>query len=162
MKLESLEQLFVEQLQDLYSAENQLVEALPKMSQRSASGALRQAFETHHQETKAHVERLDDIFDEIGEAAKGQECKGMKGMVAEAQDLMQAADGEVRDAAMIAISQRIEHYEISGYGTARAYADLLGLPNVSRTLQITLDEEKKTDQTLNSLAARINVEAKAA
>ena len=163
MKLESLEELYLEQLQDLYSAENQIVEALPKMARKCSSSALRQAFEMHLEQTRTQIERLEDIFEEMGEAPKGPECKGMKGLIAEGEDLLKSkSDPEVLDAALISAAQRVEHYEIAGYGTVRTYADLLGQDDHSVLLQKTLEEEKQTDQLLNSLASKINLGAKAA
>lgn len=163
MKLESLEELMLEELQDLYSAETQIVDALPKMAKAASSQQLQKAFNTHLVQTKGHVERLEKIFDELGEAAKGAECKGMKGLLAEGKELMEAdSEPEVLDAALISTAQRVEHYEIAAYGTARTYADLLGYNAFVGLLQQTLDEEKLTDQLLNSLASKINVEAKAA
>jgi ferritin-like metal-binding protein YciE len=163
MKLESLEQLFVEQLQDLYSAEEQIIEALPKMAKKCSSSTLRKAFEQHLEETKKQSVRLEDIFDQLGEAPKGAECKGMKGIIAEGEELMNAkAEPEAVDAALIATAQRVEHYEIAAYGTVRTYADVLGQDDCSLLLQKTLEEEKQADKVLNSLASRINLEAKAA
>lgn len=163
MKLESLETLMVEQLQDLYSAEVQIIEALPKMAKACSSPVLRQAFNKHLEQTKGQVQRLEQIFDELGEAAKGEECKGMKGILEEGEEIMDMdSEPEVLDAALIAAAQRVEHYEIAGYGTARNYADLLGQRSCSQLLQETLTEEKETDHLLNSIASKINLEAKAA
>ena len=163
MKLQSLNELFVEQLQDLYSAESQIIEALPKMAKAASSSDLQSAFKKHLEQTKGQAKRLDQIFEELGEAASGKECEGMKGLLAEGEELIgEDSEPEVLDAALIAAAQRVEHYEIAAYGTARTYARLLGLKQPSVLLQQTLDEEKQTDQLLNSIAERINLEAKAA
>ena len=164
MKLETMQQLFVDELQDLYSVETQLVEALPKMAEKSNSPELRRAFQTHFQQTQRQKERLDRIFDQLPNVDRDDKtCKGMKGIIDENEKLIKdAKDADVRDAGMIAGAQRVEHYEISAYGTARTYADLLGRSEWARLLQETLDEEKETDQLLNGIAERINVEAKAA
>lgn len=164
MKLESLRDLFVEQLQDLYSAEKQIIEALPKMAEKAQSPQLRSAFNEHLEQTRGQVRRLDTIFDQISDADReGQKCKGMKGIIDEGESLIKdAKDPETRDAGMIAAAQRVEHYEISGYGSARTYAQLLGRNEWARLLQQTLDEEKDTDRKLNSIAESINIEAKVA
>lgn len=164
MKLETMQQLFVDELQDLYSVEDQLIEALPKMAEKAQSPELRQAFETHLQQTQQHQQRLDRIFDQMPNVDRDDKtCKGIKGIISENESLIKdAKDPDVRDAGMIAGAQRVEHYEISAYGTARTYAQLLGRAEWARLLQETLDEEKETDQLLNQIASRINVEARAA
>ncbi len=164
MKLESLQELFVEEIQDLYSAEQQILKALPKMIDKSASSELRSAFNLHLEQTRRQVARLDQIFDELpDEDREDKKCKGMEGIIKDGEEIVKAdAEPEVRDAGMISAAQRVEHYEISGYGTARTYAQLLGRNNWASLLQQTLDEEKETDRKLNALAERINVEAKAA
>ena len=164
MKLETLQQLFIDELQDVYSVETQLIEALPKMAEKSSSPELRRAFETHLQQTQRQKERLDRIFDQLADVDRDDKtCEGMKGIIKENEKLIKdAKDADVRDAGMIAGAQRVEHYEISAYGTARTYAQLLGRSEWARLLQETLDEEKQTDQLLNGIAERINVEAKAA
>jgi len=163
MKLESLEQLYVEQLQDLYSAEDQIIAALPRMVSKSSSPSLRQIFEKHLKQTRGQIDRLEEIFDEMGEAPKGPESKGMKGLLAGSEDSIQAnTEPEVRDAALAAAAQRVEHYEIAGYGTARTYAELLGQHRHSELLQQTIEEEKQANQLLQALASNINLEAKAA
>lgn len=164
MKLESLQDLFVEQLQDLYSAEDQIIDALPKMAEKSSSSQLRNAFTEHLEQTRGQVRRLDVIFDQLKSVDReGQKCKGMDGLIDEAEDIIKHAnDPDTRDAGMIAAAQRIEHYEISAYGTARTYAQLLGRNEWASLLQQTLDEEKETDRKLNLLAERINIEARAA
>jgi len=164
MKIQTLHQLFVDEIQDLYSVETQIIEALPKMAEKAHSPELKRAFETHLQQTRRHKERLDRIFDQMNDVDRDDKtCKGMKGIIAENESLIKdAKDADVRDAGMIAGAQRVEHYEISAYGTARTYAQLLGRAEWARNLQETLDEEKQTDQLLNGIAERINVEAKAA
>ncbi len=164
MKLESFEELFVEELQDLYSAEQQILKALPKMIDKAASSELRSAFNLHLDQTRRQIARLDQIFDEMpDEDREDKKCRGMEGIIKDGEEIAKAdAEPEVRDAGLIAAAQRVEHYEISGYGTARTYAQLLGRTNWASLLQQTLDEEKETDRKLNALAERINVEAKAA
>ena len=161
MKLESIDALLEHELQDLHSAEQQLVKALPKMVQTASSEELRQAFETHLEQTQEHLERLDKILGDLNMSAGRHKCKAMEGLIAEAQEVLQA-DGldSVRDAAMIGAAQRVEHYEIAGYGTARTYAEMLGHADAAQLLQQTLDEEKETDELLSGLAlSSVNVEA---
>lgn len=165
MKLESLRELFIEELQDLYSAENQILEALPKMIEEASSPELKAGFSQHLEQTRNQVARLDQIFDQLGKDVdrKDKTCKGMKGIIKDNEDLLdEDAEPEVLDAGMIAGAQRVEHYEIAGYGTVRTYAQLLGRQDWARLLEQTLEEEKQTDQKLNQLAGRINLEAKAA
>jgi ferritin-like metal-binding protein YciE len=164
MKLENLHSLFVEELQDLYSAEQQIIEALPDLIEEASSPELKSALEQHLEETRGQVRRLDQIFSQIPKVDKeGKTCKGMKGIIKDNQDLLDTdAEPEVLDAGMIAGAQRVEHYEIAGYGTVRTYAELLGRKDWAQLLEQTLQEEKQADQKLNGLASRINVEAKAA
>ncbi len=164
MKIESLRELFIDELQDLYSAEKQIIEALPKMAEKSSSAELRNAFLHHLEQTRGQKQRLDRIFDQISGADRDDKtCEGIKGIIKEGEKLIKdAKDADTRDAGMIAAAQRVEHYEMSGYGTVRTYATLLGHPDWARLLQETLDEEKETDRTLNQIAERINVEARAA
>jgi ferritin-like metal-binding protein YciE len=160
MEMESLRDLFVEQLKDLYSAENQIIKALPKMIKAASSEELKSAFQEHLEQTKGQVERLDQIFEEIEESPRGKKCKGMEGLIAEGKELLEEdAEEDVLDAGLIASAQHIEHYEIAGYGCVRTYAQLLGLDNAAKLLQQTLDEEKETDELLSGLAENINVEA---
>jgi ferritin-like metal-binding protein YciE len=161
MQMESLQDLYLEELRDLYSAENQLLKALPKMAKAATNEKLQQAFTMHLDETRGHVERLEQIFDKLGEKAKGKKCKGMEGLVEEGKEMMEEADDDdVMDAGLISAAQRIEHYEIAGYGCARTYAKLLGDEQAARLLQQTLDEEGMTDKKLTQLAeSTINVEA---
>jgi ferritin-like metal-binding protein YciE len=164
MKLESLQELLVEELQDLYSAEQQILKALPKMIDQSAASELRSAFNLHLEQTRRQVQRLDQIFDELPDVERDdKKCRGMEGIIKDGAEIVKSdSEPEVRDAGMIAAAQRVEHYEISGYGTARTYAQLLGHSNWANLLQQSLDEEKQTDRKLNALAERINVEAHAA
>lgn len=164
MKLENLHSLLVEELQDLYSAENQIIEALPDMIEEASSPDLKNALQHHLEETRGQVRRLDQIFSQLPNIKKdGKTCKGMKGILKDGQDLLDTdAEPEVLDAGMIAGAQRVEHYEIAGYGTVRTYAQLLGRNDWAQLLEQTLNEEKQADQKLNQLASRINVEAKAA
>jgi ferritin-like metal-binding protein YciE len=160
MKPTSLQELYVEQLNDLYDAEQQIIKALPEMIEAATSPALKQALSEHLEVTKAQATRLEQIFEGRGEKAKRQKCKGMQGVIAEGDDLVgDIKDADVRDAAIIASAQRVEHYEMAGYGTARTYATLLGEDEATQLLQTTLDEEKDADQTLTSLASKVNVDA---
>jgi ferritin-like metal-binding protein YciE len=161
MALESLQDLYLEQLKDLHSAEEQIIEALPKMAQKASHSELRQAFELHLRQTKEQLRRLDQIGHRAGQKLTGHKCKGMEGLLEEGEEMMKKrADSDVLDAAMIAAAQRVEHYEMAGYGCARTYARLLGLEDDARLLQQTLDEEGETDKLLTNLAERvINVEA---
>jgi ferritin-like metal-binding protein YciE len=161
MEMQDLQDLFVDQLRDLYNAEKQLVKALPKMAKKSSDEGLKEAFTMHLEETKGHVERLEQIFDQLGKRASGKTCKAMQGLVEEGQEAMEEdATPEVLDAALIAAAQRVEHYEIAGYGTVRSYAKLLGNNEAAKLLQQTLDEEGNADKKLTKLAeSTINVEA---
>jgi ferritin-like metal-binding protein YciE len=163
MKIESLQELLVDKLKDLYSAENQIVKALPKMAKAATSKELKEGFEKHLQQTKGHVERLEKIFKELDENPKGKKCKGMEGLIAEGKELMEEdTEPEVLDAGLIAAAQHVEHYEMAGYGCVRTYSQLLGRDRIAQLLQKTLDEEKQTDAKLTSLAEVINVEAEEA
>jgi len=150
-----MQKLYLEELRDIYSAEQQLVDALPKMAEKASHDELRTAFEQHLSQTQEHVRRLETIFDNLGEKPTGKECKGMKGLIEEGEDILKEdGDPDVKDAAMIAAAQRVEHYEIAAYGTVRTYADQLGLNDHAQLLQRTLDEEGNTDKRLNQLAMR--------
>lgn len=163
MKMETLRELFVEELQDLYSAENQITKALPKLIKAANNQQLKQALESHLKETEQQIERLDQIFEALDENAKGKTCEGMKGLLKEGDEIAKATGEEdVIDAGIISAAQRVEHYEISGYGTVRTYAELLGEKEAVKLLDQTLQEEKSADQKLNKIASSINVEAKAA
>jgi ferritin-like metal-binding protein YciE len=161
MKLDTFEALFLHELQDLYSAEKQLVTALPKMAKGASSEELRKAFETHLEQTEEHVNRLDRIFKDLELSAGRHKCKAMEGLIHEGSELLkEEADEAIRDAALIGAAQRVEHYEIAGYGTARTFAEMLGYTEAAELLQQTLDEEKETDQSLTELAlTSVNVEA---
>lgn len=160
MEMESLRDLFIDELKDLYSAENQIIKALPKMIKKASSEELKSAFQEHLEQTKGQVERLDQIFQELDESPRGKKCKGMEGLLAEGKELMEEdAEPEVLDAGLISAAQRVEHYEIAGYGCVRTYANLLGMTKAEKLLQQTLDEEKETDELLSGLAENINVEA---
>jgi ferritin-like metal-binding protein YciE len=160
MKANSLRELYVQELRDLYDAEQQLIKALPKMAKNSTSEELSSAFEEHLEKTKGHAERLETIFEGLGEKAKGEKCKGMEGLVKEGSDILEEdMDEEVKDAAIIGAAQRVEHYEIAGYGCVRTYARLLGEDEAADLLEQTLEEEKEADTTLSQLAEEINVEA---
>jgi ferritin-like metal-binding protein YciE len=156
MKLDSLHKLFVEELRDVYNAENQLLKALPKMAKSASSEELKQAFEDHLQETNEHVERLEEIFKGLDEKAKGKTCHAMKGLIEEGSEILQENGEEsVLDAGIIAAAQKVEHYEIATYGTLRTWANLLGEDDAAELLQQTLDEEGDTDKRLNDLAEDI-------
>ena len=161
MKAHSLKELFIEELRDLYDAENQLTKALPKMAEGSSSPELREAFEEHLEQTRNHVSRLEKVFAGLGEKPKAEKCKGMEGLIKEGSELLKEDDfdSEVKDAAIIGAAQKVEHYEIAGYGTVRTFAELLGEDEAVSLLEETLEEEKETDQKLTELADQINVEA---
>jgi len=161
MKLDSLQKLYIEELRDLYNAENQLVKALPKMAKHASHQELKQAFEDHLEQTKEHVERLDEIFKRLDERPTGKTCKGMKGLIEEGSEILEKdGDESVLDAALIGAAQRVEHYEIAGYGTVRTFANMLGENEAAELLQQTLDEEGEADKLLTELAESvINVEA---
>jgi ferritin-like metal-binding protein YciE len=161
MELESLRDLYIDELKDLYSAETQLIKALPKMAKAASCKKLKAGFEKHLQETKVHAERLKQICAELGVSPGGKKCKAMEGLVEEGSEVIsEDAEDEVKDAALIAAAQRVEHYEIAGYGCVRNYAELLGDRQAAKTLQKTLNEEGATDKKLTELAGHINVEAK--
>jgi len=156
MKLNTLKQLYIEELRDLYSAENQLLKALPKMAKGASSEELKLAFENHLDQTKVHVERLEEIFERLNETPKGKTCQAMKGLVEEGSEIL-GEDGEesVLDAGIIAAAQKVEHYEIASYGTVRTFAQLLGEDEAAELLQETLDEEGEADKLLTQLAQEI-------
>jgi ferritin-like metal-binding protein YciE len=160
MEHQALKELYVDELKDIYNAENQLVKALPKMAKAATSDDLRTAFEEHLEQTRGHVQRLEQIFKAHGEKPTGKKCKGMEGLVAEGQEMMdEDFEGDLMDAALISAAQRVEHYEIAAYGTVRTYAELLGEDEAVTLLEQTLEEEKETDQKLSDLASDINVKA---
>ncbi|MDQ1408745.1 MAG: hypothetical protein QOJ41_480 [Acidobacteriaceae bacterium] len=160
MEHQALKELYIDELKDIYNAENQLVKALPKMAKAANSEDLRTGFEEHLQQTRGHVQRLEQIFKELGEKPSGKKCKGMEGLVAEGQEMMgEDFEDDLMDAALISAAQRVEHYEIAAYGTVRTYAELLGEDTAAQLLEQTLEEEKETDQKLTDMASEINVKA---
>jgi ferritin-like metal-binding protein YciE len=161
MKLDTLEKLYVDELRDIYSAENQLLKALPKMAKGASSPDLKNAFETHLRQTESHVERLEQIFADLDESPKGKTCHAMKGLIEEGSEILKE-DGEesVLDAGIIVAAQKVEHYEMAAYGSARTFARLLGQEKAAELLQSTLDEESETNESLNQLAENmVNPEA---
>lgn len=159
MEHKGLMELFVGELQDLYSAENQLIKALPKMAKAATSDDLRAGFEHHLEQTKEHARRIEEICSELGEKPTGKKCGGMEGLIGEGKEMMDEFEGDLLDAALISAAQRVEHYEIAAYGTVRTYAELLSQDRAVELLEETLEEEKETDQKLTELADAINVEA---
>lgn len=161
MELETLKDLYIHELKDLYSAENQIIKALPKMAKAATNEKLIAGFQEHLQQTKEHANRLEEILKNHEETTRGPKCKGMEGVIAEGDEMIKEdAEEEVKDAGLIAAAQRVEHYEMAGYGCARTYADLLGDKNGARLLQKTLDEETVTDRKLSELAkTTINIRA---
>jgi ferritin-like metal-binding protein YciE len=159
MEHKDLMELFVDELKDLYSAESQLIKALPKMAKAATSENLRAGFEHHLEQTKEHARRIEEICTELDEKPTGKKCGGMEGLIGEGKEMMDEFEGDVLDAALISAAQRVEHYEIAGYGTVRTYAELLGKDRAVELLEETLEEEKETDQKLTELAVTINVEA---
>lgn len=156
MKMETLQDLYVEQLRDMYSAETQLVKALPKMAKAASHEQLKSAFETHLRETETQVERLERIFEDLGKKPGGHTCKGMEGLLEEGNEMAKAGgDPDVRDAGLIAAAQRVEHYEIAGYGCVRTYARMLGRTQHATLIQQSLDEEGDTDHKLTALAESV-------
>ncbi len=161
MALDSLRELLVDELRDLYDAEKQLLKALPKMAKGCSAPELRAAFEEHLEVTRGQVTRMERVFEALGEKARGKKCKAMEGLIEEGGELLEEdADPAVLDAALIGAAQRVEHYEMAGYGTVRTFAKLLGENQAAELLQETLDEEGEADKKLTELAETvINVEA---
>lgn len=156
MALESLKGLYVDQLRDLYNAENQILDALPKMAQKSSHPELKNAFQQHEAQTRTHVERLDKIFKQLGVKPQGETCEGMQGIIKEGEKMLKAgSDADTLDAALIAAAQRVEHYEIAGYGTVRTFANELGFGDQADLLQRTLNEEGNTDHRLSHIAENV-------
>jgi ferritin-like metal-binding protein YciE len=156
MQENSLQELYVEQLRDLYNAESQLVKALPKMAKAAQSEALRQGFEHHLEQTTGHVDRLEQIFSAMDESPKGRKCAGMEGLVKEGEEVIkEQSSSDALDAGLIASAQRVEHYEIAAYGTVRSFAKFLGDNEAVDLLQQTLDEEKETDEKLTELSKEV-------
>ena len=159
-KINTLHDVYVEQLRDLYSAETQLIKALPKMAKAAQDQTLKKGFEDHLEQTKVHAERLEEIFEGLDEKPTGKKCKAMAGLVEEGSEaISEDASPEAKDAMLIAAAQRVEHYEIAGYGTVKTYANLLGFADAAKTLEETLSEEVETDEKLTEAAEAINVEA---
>jgi ferritin-like metal-binding protein YciE len=161
MEMQSLQDLFEEELKDTYNAEKQILKALPRMAKKASNEELKAAFEMHEEETREHVQRLEQVFKLMGKPVKGKTCKAMQGIVEEGKEMMEEdMEPEVMDAALIASAQRVEHYEIAAYGTLRTFAQHLGQKDVAKLLQETLDNEGATDKKLTKLATRkINLQA---
>ena len=156
MGLDTLEKLYISELRDLYSAETQLVKALPKMAKGASSPELKDAFEQHLEQTKGHVERLEQLFQQLDESPKGKTCQAMKGLIEEGSEILKEEGEEsVLDAGLIVAAQKVEHYEIASYGSVRTFANLLGQDEAAKLLQSTLDEESETNEILNQLAENI-------
>jgi ferritin-like metal-binding protein YciE len=164
MPLRNLQDLYVDELKDLYNAEQQVLKALPKMAKAASSTELKNAFNQHLEQTREQVKRLDHIFEELGKAPRGKKCAGMRGIIEEGSELLrEKADPAVKDAGLISAAQRVEHYEMAGYGTVRTYAQILGYDDQAKVLQQTLNEEGDTDHKLTQLAeSMINPEAEQA
>jgi ferritin-like metal-binding protein YciE len=161
MRKNSLRQLYIDELKDLYSAETQIVKALPKLAKASSSAELRQAFEEHLRQTSQQVSRLEEIFDMLDEKSTGKKCLGMEGLVKEgAETMKEEYAGALMDAALIGVAQRVEHYEIAGYGTVRAFSELMGEVDHVNLIEQTLQEEKQADEKLTRLAEEINAQAR--
>jgi len=160
MSNQGLKELYVDELKDIYNAENQMVKALPKMAKAASSEELQQGFEQHLEQTRGHIQRLERIFKSMDENPKGKKCMGMEGLVKEGSEVMREDfEGAVMDAALISAAQRVEHYEIAAYGTVCEFARILGEPEQASLLKQTLDEEKETDEKLTQLAGQINPQA---
>jgi ferritin-like metal-binding protein YciE len=159
MPEQGLRELYIDELKDLFNAETQLVKALPKMAKAANSEELRAGFEEHLQQTKGHVQRLETIFKQLDDNSKGTKCKGMEGLIEEGSEAIDEYEGAVLDAALIGAAQRVEHYEIAGYGTVIAFAEELGESEHVSLLNETLEEEKATDEKLTELSGDINSEA---
>ena len=156
MKTETMDDLFLAEIKDLYDAEKQLVKALPKMAKASSSQELKEAFQEHLEQTKGHVSRLEQVFQAIGQKAAGKKCAAMTGLIEEGEEIIdQIEQSPLRDAALIAGAQKVEHYEIAGYGTLRTFAQLLGHRDAASLLEQTLNEEKETDEKLTELAESV-------
>lgn len=163
MAVESIEELFLDELKDLYSAEKQITKALPKMAKAASTPELSAAFQNHLEETKVQVERLEKIFEMMGKRGTGKTCEGMKGVLLEGSEMIEENDkGPVRDAGLISAAQRVEHYEMAGYGSVRAFAQLLGKSEMVQLLDATLAEEKAADDKLTKISKTVNQTAKAA
>jgi ferritin-like metal-binding protein YciE len=161
MSVETMQELLIDELKDLYSAEKQIVRALPKLAKAATTPELKQAILSHLEETKNQVTRLEKISELVGKKLTGKTCVGMKGVLEEGSEVLEdTGKGTIRDAALIAAAQRVEHYEMAGYGSAREFAKLLGLSEVASLLDETLAEEKAADKTLSGVAKQVNATAK--
>jgi ferritin-like metal-binding protein YciE len=161
MKMTTLDEVLADELKDIYSAENQLIKALPKMAKAAESDDLRKAFEKHLEQTRVHAQRIEEICSDLSTKPRGKRCVGMEGLIEEGKEIMQQdVEPDVLDAALIGAAQRVEHYEIAGYGCARTYAKMLGRSGQAALLQRTLEEEGETDHRLTALAETVvNVDA---
>ena len=161
MEMETLRDLYVEGLKDLYSAENQILKGLAQMIKKATHPQLKKAFKTHERQTREQVKRLERICKQLDESPRGKKCAGMEGLIKEAKELIsERPDEDVLDAGLIAAAQHVEHYEMAGYGTVRTYAQQLGYDDQARLLQMTLDEEKETDALLTQIAeSSVNIDA---
>jgi len=161
MDYETLNDLYFHELKDLYSAEKQILRAMPRIAKHVSSASLRDHLEQHREETRVQLERLEQLFERHGKSTRSAKCKGTEGILEEAEDwIMEEAQPEVMDCGIIAMMQRVEHYEIAGYGCARTYANLLGLQDDEAQLNLTLHEEAESDKKLTNIAERINIAAK--
>ena len=162
MEQNTLRDLYIDELCDIYDAENQLVKALPEMADAATSEELRSAFQEHLEQTKGHVQRLDQIFEALDEKPTGKKCKGMQGLVSEGKEMIdEDYEADIKDAGLISAAQRVEHYEIAAYGTVRNFATILGEQQAVSLLEETLEEEKEPHQTLTEIAENINTGAAA-
>lgn len=161
MELKNLQDLFLDTLKDTYDAEHQITKALPKMAKAANNAELKKGFESHLKQTEEHIKRLEQVFEGMGKKATRKTCKGMKGLLEEGDEIMkEEGEPEVLDAGLIAAAQKVEHYEISAYGTLNSYANLMGESNAAKLFQQTLDEERQTDEKLTKLAeSTVNLQA---
>ena len=157
MSVASIEELLINELKDIYSAEKQITKALPKMAKATTSPELKAAFESHLEETNGQIERLEQIFETLGKSGRGKVCLGMQGVLQEGSEVLEdTKKGDVRDAALISAAQRVEHYEMAAYGCVREYANLLGMKDVVQLLEATLEEEKAADEKLSQISKKVN------
>ena len=160
MSVKTINELLLDELKDLYSAEKQITKALPKMARAASSQDLKSAFESHLEETQGHVERLDKIFENLGKSPRGKTCHGMQGLLEEGSEMISESEkGPVRDAGLISAAQRVEHYEMAGYGSVREFASILGQNEIASLLEETLEEEKAADEKLTGIAKKVNPQA---
>jgi ferritin-like metal-binding protein YciE len=160
MSVKTINELLLDELKDLYSAEKQITKALPKMAKAASSQDLKSAFESHLEETQGHVERLDKIFENLGKSPRGKTCHGMQGLLEEGSEMISESEkGPVRDAGLISAAQRVEHYEMAGYGSVREFASILGQNEIASLLEETLEEEKAADEKLTGIAKKVNPQA---